>query len=44
MRNLQVGVTPGDFRPAEKASLLKDVTAGHSWPLLILDRELTVYG
>lgn len=42
MCNLQVGVTSGGFRLPAKTIFLKDVTAGHSWSLLILDRELTV--
>lgn len=43
MCNLQIAATLGDFRLPEKASFPKDVTAGHNWSLLILDRDLTVY-
>lgn len=43
MCNLQVGAAPGGFRLPGKASFPKDVTAGHNWSLLMLDRELTVY-
>lgn len=43
MCNLQLGVSPRGFRLKAKASFLKDVTAGCSWSLPILGRELTVY-
>lgn len=31
------------FRLSAKTAFHGDVTAGHSWSLLILDRELTIY-
>lgn len=43
MHHLWVGGTAGCFGLPAEASFLKNVTAGHSWALLVVGRELTLY-
>lgn len=43
MHHLWVGGTAGCFGLPAEASFLKNVTTGHSWALLVVGRELTLY-